>query len=123
MNTPKNSGGRLRVAILGAGGIAEIHAEVLAGIPGLERVAICDMQFSKAEAFRDRMGLPAAYSRLETMLAEVRPQVVHLAVSPQAHAATALTCLEAGVHVFVEKPFCLSSEECDRVAAAARSKA
>ena len=112
----------MRVAILGAGGIAESHAEVLAGIPGIERVAICDMQFSKAEAFRDKMGIPAAYSRLETMLAEVQPEVVHLAVSPPAHAATAVTCLEAGAHVFVEKPFCLSSEECDLVAAA-RSKA
>jgi predicted dehydrogenase len=113
----------LRVAILGAGTIAETHAEVLAGIPGIERAAICDMQFSKAEAFRDKMGLPAAYSSLETMLAEVQPQVMHLAVSPRAHAATALTCLEAGAHVFVEKPFCLSSEECHRVAAAAGLKA
>jgi len=108
--------GRFRVAILGAGGIAETHAEVLRGIPGVEPVAICDMQFSKAESFRDKLGLPAAYPRLETMLAEARPDVVHLAVSPVAHAQTALTCLEAGVHVFVEKPFCISSAECDRVA-------
>ena len=106
---------------MGAGGIAETHAEVLRGIPGVEPVAICDMQFSKAEAFRDKMGLPAAYPRLDTMLAEVRPDVVHLAVSPPAHAPTAQTCLEAGVHVFVEKPFCLSSAECDRIARSAAS--
>jgi predicted dehydrogenase len=113
----KEKTGKFRVAILGAGGIAETHAEVLRGIPDVERVGICDMQFSKAEAFRDKLGLPTAYSKLETMLAEARPDVVHLAVSPTAHASTAITCLEAGVHVFVEKPFCLSSEECDRVAA------
>lgn len=124
MNTTKNCAGGLRVAILGAGVIAETHSEVLSGIPGIERVAICDVQVSKAETFRDKMVLPVAYSRLETMLAEVQPQVVHLAVSPQAHAVTARTCLEAGAHVFVEKPFCLSSKECDSVAvAAARSKA
>jgi predicted dehydrogenase len=118
-NNRDKSSGPFRAAILGAGGIAETHAEVLRGIPGVEPVAICDVQFSKAEAFRDKMGLRAAYPRLDTMLAEARPDVVHLAVSPPAHASTAQTCLEAGVHVFVEKPFCLSTAECDRVARSA----
>lgn len=118
-NNKEKTSARFRVAILGAGGIAETHAEILHGISDIEPVAICDMQVSKAETFRDKMRLPTAYSRLETMLAEARPDVVHLAVSPTAHAPTAITCLDAGVHVFVEKPFCLSSEECDRVAAAA----
>jgi predicted dehydrogenase len=118
-NKKEKSSAPFRVAILGAGGIAETHAEVLRGIPGVEPVAICDMQFSKAEAFRDKMGFPAAYARLDTMLAEARPDVVHLAVSPPAHAPTAQTCLEAGVHVFVEKPFCLSTAECDRIAGSA----
>jgi predicted dehydrogenase len=118
-NNKEKTSARFRVAILGAGGIAETHAEILHGISDIELVAICDMQVSKAEAFRDKMRLPAAYSRLETMLAEARPDVVHLAVSPTAHASTAITCLDAGVHVFVEKPYCLSSEECDRVAAVA----
>jgi predicted dehydrogenase len=118
-NNRENISGPFRVAILGAGGIAETHAEVLRGIPDVEPVAICDMQFSKAEAFRDKMGLPAAYPRLDTMLAEARPDVVHLAVSPPAHAPTAQACLEAGVNVFVEKPFCLSTAECDRIARSA----
>ncbi len=118
-NDRVKSSRRFRVAILGAGGIAETHAEVLRGISDVEPVAICDMQFSRAEAFRDKMGLPAAYPGLETMLAEARPDVVHLAVSPPAHAPTALTCLEAGVDIFVEKPFCLSTAECDRIARSA----
>jgi predicted dehydrogenase len=115
---PKHSG-KFRVGILGAGGIAETHAEVLRGIPDVEPVAICDMQFSKAEAFREKMGLPKAYASLDTMLAEERPDAVHLAVSPVAHARTAIECLEAGVHAFVEKPFCLTTADCDRVAATA----
>lgn len=119
MNSKKSSGRPCRVAILGAGGIAETHAAVVGRIPGIELAAICDVQYSKAEAFRDKMRVPAAYSRLETMLAEIHPDVVHLAVSPAAHVSTALTCIEAGVHVFIEKPFCLSSAECDRVAGAA----
>ena len=115
---------RIRVGILGAGGIAETHAEVLASIDGVDRVGICDMQFSKAENFQRKMGLPMAYSQLETMLAEAKPDVVHLAVSPAVHAATAIACLDRGISVFVEKPFCLTVGECAQVtASAARSGA
>lgn len=113
-----------RVGILGAGGIAETHARVLSQIEGVAVIGICDIQLSKAESFRDKFKLQSAYARLESMLEEARPDLVHLAVSPFAHAPTALTCLNAGVGVFVEKPFCLSSEECTQVArAAARSSA
>ena len=121
MNDGMKRAGRFRVAILGAGGIAEVHAQVLQGISDVQLSAICDVQVAKAEAFRGKIGIPVACSNLETMLAEVQPDVVHLAVSPVAHAGTAVTCLEAGVHVFVEKPFCLSSKECERVANAAAS--
>ncbi len=123
-NNREKKTGKFRVAILGAGGISEVHAEVLRGISDIDLAAVCDTQFNKAEAFRDKMGLPAAYPDLETMLGELRPDVVHLAVSPVAHAPTALTCLGAGVHVFVEKPFCVSSADCEQVAyAASRSRA
>lgn len=118
INDPKN-GTTLRVGILGAGGIAETHAEVLRRIEGVDLVGICDLQVAKANTFRDRMRLPAAYSNLDAMIAEAKPDIVHLAVSPVAHAATALTCLNAGVSVFVEKPFCLSAAECAQVTAAA----
>jgi predicted dehydrogenase len=113
----KSNRAPLRAAILGAGGIAETHAQVLKALPGVECVAVCDMQEGKAEAFREKMQLPAAFQRLGNMLSEAKPDVVHLAVSPAAHCATALTCLEAGSHVFVEKPFCLTSEEAGRISA------
>ena len=119
-NARNSTSKKLRVAILGAGGIAETHAEVLRGISGVECTAICDVQFSKAEVFRDKMGLKKAYPRLEMMLEEVRPDVVHLAVSPAAHARTAIMCMESGADVFVEKPFTPSTAECEQVAAVAR---
>lgn len=119
MNTRQRSGERFRVAILGAGGIAEAHAEILQSIPGVELIAIGDAQYSKAETFREKFQLAGAYPSLSAMLDEAKPDVVHLPVSPAAHAATAITCLERGVSIFVEKPFTLSLADCARVTAAA----
>ncbi len=52
---------------------------------------------------------------METMLQEVQPDVVHVLLPPELHASAAEKCLSAGAHVFVEKPFCVTVEECRRV--------
>jgi predicted dehydrogenase len=44
-------------------------------------------------------------------LAEVRPDVVHITTPPQSHYDLAVKCLEFGCHVFLEKPFALSSSQ------------
>lgn len=123
MDPTRERTSRYRVAILGAGGIAETHAAIIKSIPGLDLCAVCDPVHDKAARFGRKHGIPAVYGALDRMLQERRPDVVHVSTPPPAHAATATACLEAGAHVFVEKPFCVSSEECRRVASAAvRSK-
>ena len=114
---------RLTVAIVGAGGVAETHAAVLKSMPQVRLTAICDSAPGKAEAFQQKFGLIGSYASLRTMLADLKPDVVHIATPPFAHAANAVECLGAGVNIFVEKPFALSSAEADQVArAAARSR-
>ena len=44
---------------------------------------------------------------MDALLAEARPDVVHVCTPPAAHVAAALAALEAGAHVYVEKPFAL----------------
>jgi predicted dehydrogenase len=53
------------------------------------------------------------------MLRESRPDVVHILLPPELHATAAEECLSAGCHVFVEKPFCVTVDECRAVEAAA----
>ena len=107
--------------MLGAGNIAEGHAPALRALPHLvEMVAVCDINLERARALQQRFGIPAVYDRLETMLREVKPDAVQVLLPAELHAAAAEECLEAGAHVFMEKPFCITVDECRRVEAVAK---
>ena len=106
--------------MLGAGDISSSHAPALRAIPELaEIVAVCDLDIERARALQRQYDVPAAFDRMETMLEQVQPDVVHVLLPPDVHASAAEKCLLAGSHVFVEKPFCLTVEECRRVQAVA----
>ncbi len=117
--SPESSNGPLRVAFLGAGEIATTHLAAVKNSPGVELVAVCDRDRERARAFQQLGGVPHAFEDLDAMLGGVAPDVVHVLLPPTAHAAAAERCLAAGSHVFVEKPFCVTVEECRRVQAAA----
>ena len=105
---------------LAPGNIADGHAPTLRSLPELvETVAVCDLNLDRARALQQRYGIPAAFDSLETMLRESRPDVVHILLPPELHATAAEECLSAGCHVFVEKPFCVTVEECRAVEAIA----
>jgi len=54
------------------------------------------------------------------MLREARPDVVHVLLPPELHATAGEECLSAGCHLFMEKPFCLTVDECQALAALAQ---
>jgi len=60
---------------------------------------------------------PAAHfaSGLSQLLSDARPDVVHITTPPQSHYSLAAQCLEAGCHVYVEKPFTLNTDEALRL--------
>jgi predicted dehydrogenase len=109
-----------RAAILGTGFIADFHARALQATPGVQLAAICDVDASKAAEFRSKWQISEAYDSLCDLLSKSRPDVVHILVPPALHCATAVQCLSARTHVFIEKPVALSLAECDRIAEAAR---
>lgn len=81
---------------------------------------MCDIDLSRAQALQKQYGIPAAFDRAETMLRETHPDVVHVLLPPELHAGAAEQCLAGGSHLFMEKPFCVSVEECERVTALAK---
>ncbi len=102
-----------QVALLGTGYIAEWHAKAIASIRDIELVAVCDLDLSRAAAFAQKFGMPRAYHSLETMLAAERLDSVHVLVPPDVHFQAAKTVLAEGVNVFIEKPMCLSAQDCE----------
>lgn len=101
----------LRVAIVGCGKIADSHVEQIKRIAGATVIAACDQEPLMARQVADRFGISAYYDTIEELLARERPDVVHITTSPQSHLALGKLCLEAGTHVYVEKPFTLTYEE------------
>ncbi len=99
----------LKVALVGCGKIADSHVEEIQKMPAAAQVvAVCDREILMAEQLASRYGLPAFYGSYEKMLEVERPDVVHITTPPQSHAPLAKMAVDAGAHVFVEKPFTLS---------------
>jgi nucleoside-diphosphate-sugar epimerase/predicted dehydrogenase len=105
------NGSKRRVALLGAGYIADWHAKALASIADIELVAVCDRMISRAESFAKKFSVPGVYGSLEAMLAAERLDAVHVLLPPDLHFHAAETILSAGVDAFVEKPMCLNPED------------
>jgi predicted dehydrogenase/nucleoside-diphosphate-sugar epimerase len=109
-----------RVALLGAGYIADWHALALQSVAGVELVAVCDRFVSKAQALARKFSVAGAYESLDEMLAaeSAKPgglDAVHVLTPPDHHFEPARVVLEAGVNVFLEKPMCASAEDCDEL--------
>jgi predicted dehydrogenase len=103
----------LKVAIIGCGKIADAHAAQIQHIPDCELVAVCDSEELMAQQLFERFPVKKAYSNVAEMLRESRPDVVHITTPPQSHLPLALQCIEGGCHVFVEKPFTVTTDEAE----------
>jgi predicted dehydrogenase len=105
----------LRIAIVGCGKIAEQHIEAIQRIRGAEVVGACDRELLMAQQLAERHGIQHVSEDVTELLAKARPDVVHVTTPPASHSSIALRCLEAGCHVYVEKPFTLTAPEASRL--------
>jgi predicted dehydrogenase len=101
----------LKVAIVGCGKIADDHAAQIARIPGCEMVGVCDAEPLMARQLYERFRVNRYFGDIRELLDEARPDVVHVCTPPQSHFEIAKLCMEAGCHVYVEKPFALSEAD------------
>lgn len=112
----------LKAALIGCGKIADTHVAQIVRIKGCAIVAVCDREPLMGVQLRDRYPVGALYQDVSRMLAEARPDVVHITTPPASHFELARQCLEAGCHVYVEKPFTLRSEEAVELVKLAESR-
>jgi predicted dehydrogenase len=109
----------LKVAIVGCGKIADAHASQIRRLDGCKMVAACDSEPLMAKQFCDRFSVKLATCSLAQLLGEAKPDVVHVTTPPQSHFDITRQCLEAGAHVYVEKPFTLDFLEAEKLLALA----
>jgi len=104
-----------RIAITGLGACArQIHLPAYKRLPGLQVVGGCD-PIARPENF----SFPV-FSSAPEMLEKTKPDILTVATPPASHFELASSALNAGCHVFCEKPFVSSLEEADAIIALAR---
>lgn len=110
---------QLRAGVAGAGVFGGFHARKYAGRPDAKLLRVLDADLDRARALGADYGAEG-FDDVDAFLCGL--DVVTIATPGAAHAALALHALEAGLHVYVEKPLAVTLEEADAlVAAAARA--
>jgi predicted dehydrogenase/nucleoside-diphosphate-sugar epimerase len=111
-----------RVALVGAGFIAEIHLEILNGLRDVTVVGICDVDLARAQTLARRHGGARACATVAELVATTSPQVAHVLVPPPLHARVTRELLEQGVAVLVEKPLATSVADARTLVDLAKSR-
>jgi predicted dehydrogenase len=105
------SSAELKVALVGCGQIADAHLHEIRKNRRAQLVGVCDRHADLAEQASARFGRPPAFDDLHSMLAKVRPDVVHVTTPPHTHRPVSIAALKSGAHVYVEKPFAIDLAE------------
>ncbi|MSP15158.1 MAG: NAD-dependent epimerase/dehydratase family protein [Myxococcales bacterium] len=110
-----------KVAVVGAGFIADYHLQILTKLPGVEVVALVDLDRARAEALARKHGVTRVHGSIAELVAAGKPDIAHALVPPQRHVEVATELLEAGVGVFLEKPIATSRADALRLLQLAES--
>jgi predicted dehydrogenase len=112
---------KTKVALLGAGFIADIHMESYHRfVPDAEVVACYARKKEKAAAFAAKHSIPAWYDDVDTIIRESGCEVVDICLPNYLHAEATLKAAAAGRHVIIEKPLAVTLEEADAMIDACR---
>jgi len=108
----------IRAAVIGVGYLGRFHAQKWKALPGCELVAIADPTPAARDAVAQELGVEAVADWHELL---GRVDAVSIVTPTPFHHAIARACLEAGIHVLVEKPITTTVEEAaDLIAVAER---
>ncbi len=107
---------KLRVLSIGFGNMGASHARAYNKLDEFELVGIVDRNPAPAKAFNEQFGTNyPCYSDFTQALKELKPDIVSVCTYPNTHEALATEALNAGCHVFVEKPIASDVEGAQRV--------
>ena len=112
-DNPTTNGRRLRVGIIGTGGIANAHIQSYLRMPDVDLVAGADLIPGKADEFFKRYGVEGVrtYTNHKEMLEKEELDAVSVCTYNRTHAECTIDALNKGLHVLLEKPMCVTTEE------------
>jgi len=108
----------IRIGVVGVGTMGSNHARVIAGLSGVQLVGVVDPDRARRDFVAGVLGCPAV-EHLDGLF-KFGVDAVTIAAPTHLHREIALSCIEQGIHVLVEKPIASTVEEGEDIIAAAR---
>jgi predicted dehydrogenase len=111
---------KVKIAVIGAGSISEMHLKSYQTNPDAELYAICDLNEERAKVKAEKYGITRVYIDYKELLADPGIDAVSICTWNNSHAPISIAALDAGKNVLTEKPLCKTVEEALAVEAAVR---
>ena len=105
----------LRGGLIGCGAIGKVFAEAIAGIEGMDLVAFCSWDATKAERFKLAYSGEYSCDDAERVMSDPTIDAIYITTWHDSHAGLAVRAARAGKHVMIEKPLALSVAECQAI--------
>lgn len=111
----------VNIAIVGSGYVADFYAKTLGSHPDLNLIAAYDHNVSNLEKFSDRWRTQP-FTSLADLLADGKVELILNLTNPRSHQEITQSCLDAGKHVYSEKPLAMTYSAAQELAALAKAR-
>jgi predicted dehydrogenase len=109
----------LKVVVVGCGNMGSSHARAYARVRGCALAGLVDRSAERAARLAAELGGVPVFPSLDAAIVSACPDAVAVCTYPETHHALTMKALDAGLHVFVEKPLAGTVEEAEQIAARA----
>ncbi|HHU61189.1 MAG: Gfo/Idh/MocA family oxidoreductase [Bacillota bacterium] len=115
--------GTTKIAFIGVGGISGIYLKNLTELfKQIEIIGVCDLIRERAEKAAEQYGIPKIYETMHDAFADPEVEIILNLTRPYEHFEVTKAALEAGKHVYSEKPLGATKEEGEKLIALAKEK-
>lgn len=111
----------MRFGIIGTGMIAGFHAKAIDAMNEGELVGVANRSLDGAQVFAEKHNTKA-YKSVEALLSDPAIDIITIGTPSGAHFDPAMTAIQAGKHVIIEKPLEITTERIDQMIVAAAAK-
>ncbi len=112
----------MRIAIVGCGFVADYYMLTLPRHPELELVGVMDQDKERAQKLAEYYGLTNIYPTLDDLLKDPQVDIVVNLTNPHSHYEVSKAALNAGKHVYSEKPLAMDFDHAQELVALAKQK-